>query len=226
MRRPHASALAALLTFALGLAAAAIWLPRKMRPPVGHEASAPPAVAPGRTPESVAAPPSPIRAVDFHNFTYPTCAGTKDGVLARVKSVTLRAGNLEVGELGKGEEPVAIDLTNVSYRDLTRDGEEEAIVTLTYLFYPKGPALACTYVYRWEKGRAKQLWEGAGYLRRLAVEGGNLLVEEYSYSESDATCCPGKFVRTGYAWDGRKFETTGREVFINERRDANLIGYP
>src|SRR5947209_338862 len=133
-----------------------------------------------------------IRSVDFRNFTYPVCLNVKPEILPKTKTITLSNGELEIAKGTQGnDEPVNISLSNVSFNDLTKDGNEEAIVTLITLLYPHG-STACTYVYTWKENKTQLLWSYAfgtdafGGLRRLSVEDGNLIVEQYVSSSSAA----------------------------------------
>ena len=174
-------------------------------------------------------PTKSIRSIDFKNFTYPVCMDI--AVLSTARSTSLKGGELEVGDLRKHEEPVNIALSNVSYYDLTGDGKEEAIVSLTYLLYPHGAA-GCTFIYRLKRGRPQLVWRHSfgggsfGGLRKLAVETGNLRVEEYLHSEADAYCCAEKFNRSFYRWQGGRFRKIKSKVFANDYADARFLGYP
>lgn len=156
-----------------------------------------------------------IRALDFANFNYPPCISSEDRILPRSKDIILRGGELEVGDLRKGEEPINISLSNVSYYDLTGDAQEEAIISLTYLLYPHGSTI-CTYIYALEGSNPKLLWKRGfgsaafGGLRKLWVENGILLVKEYIHSDSEPYCCPKKFLRLSYKWDGKRFQKVNR----------------
>jgi hypothetical protein len=167
-----------------------------------------------------------IRAVDFKNFSYPACVGTKTGPLSKAKEVSLHNGELEVGDLRKKEEPVNISVSNVSYSDLTGDGQEEAIVTLVYLFYPHGSA-GCTFIYAPGGNRPRLLWqEGFERLRRLAIENRGLTFEDYPFSASDAYCCPKKYLRTFYRWNGKRFAKVRQQTLANEFENGRFLGYP
>ena len=173
-----------------------------------------------------------IRSVDFRNFTYPVCLNVKPEILPKTKSITLRNGELEIAKGTQGNsEPLNISLSNVSFGDLTKDGNEEAIVTLITLLYPHG-STACTYVYTWKENKVQLLWSYAfgtdafGGLRRLSVEDGNLIVEEYVSSSSAALCCPEKFSRSIYRWNAKSFEKIKSEVFVNESKRNDILGYP
>ena len=167
-----------------------------------------------------------IRSVDFKNFTYPACVGTKTGPLSKAKRASLRNGELEVGDLGKNEEPVNVSVSNVTYGDLTGDGQEEAIVSLTYLFYPHGSA-GCTFIYTPGRIRPRLLWqEGFERLRRVAIENRGLTFEDYLFSPSDAYCCPKKYLRTFYRWNGKRFSKVRQQTLANEYEDGRFLGYP
>jgi hypothetical protein len=131
-------------------------------------------------------------------------------------------------------------LANVSYADLTGDGKEEAIVTVTTNFDPNG-AVACIFVYTSRSGEPQLLWShetgdrANGGLRSLRVEGFDLVVEQYdikfdwskgSYEEGTARCCPKRFIRSTYRWDGEHFEKSKSETLPNEYDNARFLGYP
>lgn len=166
-----------------------------------------------------------IRSVDFKNFTYPACVGMKTGPLSKANSLSLSNGELEVGDLRKNEEPVNISVSNVSYHDLTGDGQEEAVVSLTYLFYPHGSA-GCAFIYTPNNNRPRLLWrEGFERLRRLAVGNRGIIFEDYMFSPSDAYCCPKKYSRIVYRWDGKRFSKVRRHVLANDYEDGRFLGY-
>jgi hypothetical protein len=128
--------------------------------------------------------------------------------------------------LRKNEEPVNISVSNVSYQGLTGDGQEEAIVSLTYLFYPHGSA-GCTFIYTPKRNGPRLLWqEGFERLRRLAVENRGITFEDYLFAPSDAYCCPGKYSRTFYRWDGKRFAKVRRQILANDYRDGRFLGFP
>jgi hypothetical protein len=172
-----------------------------------------------------------IRALDFANFNYPPCRSSEGRILPGSKDIILRGGEMEVGDLRKGEEPVNISLSNVSYHDLTGDTQEEAVVSLTYLLYPHG-SIICTYIYTLGDSNPQLLWKHGfgsaafGGLRKLSVENGVLLVEEYIHSDSEPYCCPKKFLRLFYKWDGKRFQKGKPETLTNEYEDAKFMGYP
>lgn len=151
----------------------------------------------------------------------------------------LRDGEMKV-EAVKNIDRVWASLANVSYADLTGDGREEAIATVVTNFDPNG-SVACIFIYNLGNGDPRLLWShetgdrANGGLRSIKVEGFDLVVEQYeikfdwskgSYEDGTALCCPKRFVRSHYRWNGEKFEKTKSETLPNEHKDAEFLGYP
>lgn len=67
---------------------------------------------------------SPIRKIDFKNFTYPW---TEDLTSNDDKTFTLKDGETPF-ELGK---QMGVLLGKVKYADLTNDGQDEALITIS-----------------------------------------------------------------------------------------------
>ena len=77
------------------------------------------------------APKKSIRAVDFRNFSYPETEGLHIPH-SRKRSFKLKDGSLPETRDKQGfVDEMGIDLSAVSYGDVTGDGKEEAIVTMT-----------------------------------------------------------------------------------------------
>lgn len=214
----------------------------------GRNNSAPvPAASPSpsmsivKNPPTVTANPSavsPIRKIDFKNFTYPWYP-TDYTPPHGERKITLRDGDMKV-DAAKNTDRLWASLANVSYADLTGDGQEEAIVTVTTNFDPNG-SVACIFVYTLRSDEPKLLWShetgdrANGGLRSLRVEGFDLVVEQYdikfdqakgSYEEGTALCCPKRFIRSHYRWDGEHFEKSKSETLPNEYDNARFLGYP
>jgi len=184
------------------------------------------------------APSSPIREVDFKNFSYPWYPSDYTPPHGKRK-ITLRDGEMKV-DAAKNTDRLWASLANVSYADLTGDGKEEAIVTVTTNFDPNG-SVACIFVYTLRSDGARVLWShetgdrANGGLRSLKVEGFDLVVEQYdikfdwakgSYEQGTALCCPKRFIRSHYRWDGERFEKSKSETLPNEHNNARFLGYP
>jgi hypothetical protein len=168
-------------------------------------------------PAPASSPAASIRATDFRNFRYPF-QGT---------AWTLIDG--EERGAGDDEDPEwRYEFSNVSYGDLTGDGREEAVVTITaetggtmvphwvfvYAAGPRDPELLWSF----ETGDRTQ-----GGLKGVSVDEGTLVVELFgknmvpsdpeTFGAEDDTaqgaCCPSVFTRTRYAWTGRAFVLHG-----------------
>jgi hypothetical protein len=193
-------------------------------------------IALGATPVS-SAPQSPpkksIRAVDFRNFSFPETEGLHIPH-SRKRSFKLKDGSLPETRDKRGfVDEMGIDLSQVSYGDVTGDGQEEAILVLSIL--TGGSAMPnCVYIYTWDQRRPKLLWafdtgdRADGGLRRVKAENGHLLVELYGngktlgkdlYAEDKTNrgaCCPTLFTRARYKWTGKGFRLASKpEVLPN-----------
>lgn len=204
-------------------------------PPTNNIGSPPPQVPAGSPPAQSS---SPIRGVDFKNFTYPWYPTDYPPPHAK-REIKLHDGEMKVDAV-KNIDRIWARLANVSYADLTGDGSEEAIVTVVTNFDPNG-SVACIFIYRLRNGEPRLWWShetgdrANGGLRSLRVEGYNLVVEHYEiqfdwakgrYEDGAALCCPKRFVRSSYRWNGEKFEKTKSETLPNEYKSAEFLGYP
>lgn len=196
------------------------------RPPVFTQSSASPSPTQETQPVPVPspAPPSPIRSVDFENFTYPEIDARGEFTLT------------------DGREPTEDDrrsLVDVIYGDVTGDGEEEALVVHSQS--TRGSAIPYfVYVYTGSRGKPKLLWSfyagerGDGGLRRVYAGSGDLVVELYgrdrvvrggTSGEEDnvGVCCPRFYTRSRYEWRGGRFRLKGKEAALaNPQGNAAL----
>jgi hypothetical protein len=150
---------------------------------------------------------SRIRAIDFANFTYPG-----DPIFGKRK---YRLQNREfAGDAHR--EPVG--LFHISYGDLTRDGIEEAIVSLVVIVQGGTARPHIHYIYTIDKTKPKLLWmfntgdRADGGLRQIYAEKGLLVVERYNSAKS--TCCPVTFTRFRYRWNGHRFRSVGKREIL------------
>jgi hypothetical protein len=193
-------------------------------------------VALGARPTSSAsqsAPKKSIRSVDFRNFSYPR---TKGLYLPHSRNRPFRLKDGELPETRNKQgfvDEMGGYLSDVSYGDVTGDGQEEAIVVLDFVTGGSS-MLDCVYVYAWDQRRPKLLWafetgdRAYGGLRRVKAENGYLLVELYGNGKilgkdleaEDKTnrgaCCPTLFTRARYKWTGNRFRLASKpEVLPN-----------
>jgi hypothetical protein len=171
------------------------------------------------------APPSPVRAIDFENFSYPEIDARGQFTL-------------------KGRREPADDdprsLADVIYGDVTGDGEEEALVVHSQS--TGGSAIPYfVYVYTVRGDKPKLLWSfdagerGDGGLRQVYAGGGDLVVELYgrdrvvdggTSAEEDniGVCCPKFYTRSRYEWRGGRFRLEGKEAALpNPQGGAALL---
>jgi len=168
---------------------------------------------------SPSAQPSPaaaasVRETDFRNFRY----------AFGETSWTLVNG----GQPDAGEEELRYELDHVSYGDVTGDGREEAVVTITA---ETGGTMRPHWIFVYGAGARgpELLWSfesgdrAAGGLKSVYAEGGMLVVEllgkgkvphdPATYGAEDDTamgaCCPSTFTRSHYRWNGRAFVPRG-----------------
>lgn len=190
-------------------------------PAIGGQADAFASLSPSPTPQasSLAVQNSPIRSIDFENFTYP--ASPIFG--RRRKTFTLRDGVLPA-KLDKHGWLEEVGLAGgATYFDVTGDGVEDAIVGFSQDNRGGTAIVYAAYIYTLQHGRPMFLWgfeagdRADGGLRSIYGEDGELVVElegkdkvigKNLFAEdktSAGACCPTLFTRTRYKWDGKRF---------------------
>jgi hypothetical protein len=188
------------------------------QPPVLGQSNASPSPTPKIEASPSPNPDSPIRSVDFENFTFPAKPIYPTGE----KYFTLRNGKY-AGRLQDGAiEPYPVSLVESVYGDVTGDGNEEAMLVLTENI--RGTAIPYyVYVYAMERNKPKLIWSfetgdrAQGGLRQVFAENGELVVELYGkdkfvggdlFAEDDSirgACCPSVFTRSRYEWRDNRF---------------------
>jgi hypothetical protein len=176
--------------------------------------------------------PSSIRSLDFKNFTYPWYPSYLKAPHGS-REVSLRDGKFEIAEDKQaGIDNLILELDNVSYADLTKDDKKEAIVTIAGI-ETFNSFLNCIFIYAVGDGKQRLLWRhqtgdrADGGLRRVAVEDHTLVIEQYTRSEGDGgLCCPRKFIRSYYSWNGRGLKKMSSKKLSNEYENARFLGYP
>lgn len=174
---------------------------------------------------------SPIRKIDFKNFTYPFTE--------------------EVGEfmLKNGEKPrvpredSGVSLWKVEYSDVTNDAEEEAIVFMSV--ETGGSSMPnIIFIYTLKKDKPKLLWHfltgdrAEGGLKNVYAENSELVVEtfgdnkfendewEFNFPKNKFTgyCCPSAYTKIYFKWNGKKFVVQGEpELFDYDWKNQNKI---
>jgi len=158
---------------------------------------------------------SPIRAVDFSNFTFPA----RPVYTKSAKPFTLKNGQYGGRILEAGFEAEPVSLVDEVFGDVTGDGIEEALVVLTVSI--RGSAIPYyVYLYSWDGMKPKLVWSfetgdrGDSGLRRVFSESGGLALELYGknkfiggnlYGGEGPACCPDSFTRSYYEWTGAVF---------------------
>jgi hypothetical protein len=167
------------------------------------------------TSNSAEAPISPIRDVDFRNFTYPYTEELVEP-LDPEQTFTLKEGERPETRNRDGQvDGMGIYLREVKYGDATGDNREEAIVTMNLVTGGTSQP-GIVYVYAFEGGGPKLLWgfvtgdRADGGLRSVRAEDGSLVVELNSPDGSRGDCCPAFFTRIKYRWTGERFQESER----------------
>ncbi|HEY0457579.1 MAG TPA: hypothetical protein VGC97_00410 [Pyrinomonadaceae bacterium] len=168
-----------------------------------------------------ALPESPIRSVDFGNFTYPW---TEEMSSADEKILTLKNGKREFVINGQ----IGVSLSKPEYGDVTNDGEEEALINLSV--QTGGSSMPnMIYVYTLENKKPKLLWSfdtgdrAEGGFKKIYAEHGELVVELFGDGKFEngkrsfdipkgkfkGLCCPTVFTKNRFKWNGEKFVVEG-----------------
>lgn len=176
---------------------------------------------------------SPIRTIDFANFTYPAKSLFSDGM----KSFRLQLGRYEGDQ---NHDPVI--LASLAYGDVTGDAVEEAMVVLGVSV--RGTAIPhAVYIYTLQNETPELLWafqtgdRGDGGLRQVYVENGRLVIELYGKDkligknlyesdpyEAEGVCCPKFFTRARYTWQDVRFKQEGSEELLpNPEGHGSLV---
>lgn len=228
MKNLTARGLTALITFLIGVAVSGYWIGQRLQQPALPVVPQP---APQNAPRSpiedapISQPDSPIRSVDFSNFTYPAWPifGNRRGM-----TFTLHEGELPA-KLDKHGYLIELGLTGGvdSYGDVTGDGIEEAIILFGEDNRGGSAIVEAVYIYTMRRGRPAFLWgfeagdRADGGLRHAYAENGELVIELegkdkiigkdlYAKDEtSHGACCPAMFTRTRYEWRDGRFRRKG-----------------
>jgi hypothetical protein len=174
-----------------------------------------PAAACQRQPAPAPGTSVSVRETDFANFRYP---------FGRARWTLQDSLQEPVRENGIVREDGYL-LDRVVYGDVTGDGREDALVVVGGI---TGGSAVPHYVFAYADG-PRRLWafetgdRAAGGLKDVYARDGMLVVELFGQDKlptrpetltaDDGTgtpaCCPTRFTRSRYGWNGRRFELRG-----------------
>ena len=169
---------------------------------------------------------SPIRQIDFRNFTYawdePIALDTTWRWLdsSPQSHIKVSDGMYSFDDENdmEGEPSPFLSVDSITYGDLTGDGTEEAIVKLNYS--SGGTAnWDYLYVYRLRKGhllllgRLESGTRGYGGLIRVTVEGASLVMDFADKDKLLGDCCSAGYIRVHYRWQRGTFVEFGARQY-------------
>jgi len=170
-----------------------------------------------------------IRSVDFKNFVYDWYSPEYRS--SRGERIILKDGSMDV-KSSPGKEPRKFFLIEVTYGDLTADGEEEAVVivgvitsgtarhSLVFVYGMSGEAPKRLFVYetgdRWNYGYHDALIKD----NQLLIERYKPIITEYEGTKHDMSAS-NTYVRDYYKWDQTKFIKFKTEEVPADREDTN-----
>jgi hypothetical protein len=169
---------------------------------------------------------SPIRQIDFKNFTYawdePIALDTTWRWLDSSPESDIKVSDGmyrfdDEDDTGDGPSPFITE-DSVTYGDLTGDGTEEAIVKLNY---STGGThnWDYLYVYRLTKshlsllGRLESGSRGNGGLISVKVKGTSLVTDFADKDKLRGDCCSAGFIRVRYRWQRGTFVEFGARQY-------------
>lgn len=173
---------------------------------------------------------SRIEDVDFRNFSY-----SSTDFENKEYKFTLTNGEKPYGKVDDS----SYRLRSVQYKDLTKDGKNEAVVNL-YV----GLAVSSTsaiFIYTLESEQPKRLWYfysgtfANGGLKDIYVKENNLIAEFFGntkfdenkrefvfpeiYKYPETECCPKKFTKLKFEWRGEKFILAAKPELLDYKRE-------
>jgi len=163
-----------------------------------------------------------IRNVDFKNFSYPWYPSHLSAPNSS-RTVTLRNGKFEeLPNPDKGTKYLLLEVEDVSYAKLVPSSEEQAIVYLRGISVTNR-FVGCIFVYEVQGSTLNLLWfhetgdRADGGLKGMEVQDREIVVEQYTLDGAAGLCCPKKFVRRYFKWDGREFRNVKSEVLVDKK---------
>lgn len=173
------------------------------------------------TKETVKNEESPMKKVDFKNFSFPIAIDAEDD---KEKTLTLKDGKAE-----KTKDSMGAELGEVQYADLTGDNMEEAVINLG-LTGEKDAKSNMVYVYTLENEKPKLLWNfetKAGDkvgLKEIKAADGKLLVEMFgdvkfekgNFEVAESKEATDKTTKIELQWKEKQFEAVEGKPEVKE----------
>ena len=128
-----------------------------------------------------------IRGVDFRNFTY-------EYGLGEPETITVRDGEFAREIKDDPLNPLYFSIVDVVYGDVTRDGQDDAVVR-TVLSGGGSGSFSDATIYTMRGGKPVAIWSlgvgdrANGGIHDVRIENGRIVVERYGH-ENSGDCCP------------------------------------
>ena len=145
-----------------------------------------------------------IRGVDFRNFTY-------EYGLGEPETITVRDGEFA---RETEDDPLYFSIVDVVYGDVTRDGQDDAVVRTVISGGGSGSFSDAT-IYTMRDGKPVAIGSlgvgdrANGGIHDVRIENGRIVVERYGQEDSGA-CCPEYIERNIIELQGTKFEAVAK----------------
>lgn len=163
---------------------------------------------------------SKIEDVDFRNFSY-----------SFINNFTIINGEKPLGKLDE----TGYRLRNIQYADLTNDGKNEAIINIQTLFVVNQSNVILIYTLENEQPKKLQhILSGLnanGGLKNVYAKENVLTIEFFGNTKFDenkrefvfpniqkypeAECCPNKFTKFDFKWNGKEFMLAAKPEIID-----------
>lgn len=169
-----------------------------------------------------------IRKIDFANFTYnwfPKYLRDEPDT-----HITLENGKVFIPKADDAAFLSAeIELYNITYNDFDNDGVEEAVVVLWV--FPEGGASLTTFVFKYDKGKARQIWvhesgsRANNGMRNLYLLGDQLVIEEYMRAKGEGLNISINFLRSFYKLKGNQMLLVKKDEVLNNQPDDSTKNF-
>jgi hypothetical protein len=184
---------------------------------------------------------SPLKQIDFKNWSYPLPRGWQnpdnadltlvDGELKPVAADTDLGMDPDEAAAAKSQRRIGGSYVTTRFFDATGDGQDDALVIVK--IETTGSAVPqIVYIYSNKDDKPELIWyfrtgdRADGGLKDLRPENGQLVVELYGQDrfilgetetakvtgDEEQICCPTFFTRSVYKWNGKNFLMQGKRL--------------